>query len=147
MKKRTLLLKISSIVISLALIAAMALCMTSCGKEEPAPAATSQSGAKVVGEGATQFKFSVTYEDGKTDDFTVNTDQAMLGDALLDVGLISGSESEYGLMVDTVNGVKLVWETDNAYWALYIGEEYAQTGVSSTPVTAGGEYSFRYTKG
>ena len=144
---RNLILRISAVIISLALIAAMALCMTSCGKDDTAPAASTATEVKELGEGATQFKFSVTYADGKVDDFSVKTDKTTLGDALLEVGLIAGSESEYGLMVDTVNGVKVVWDTDKAYWALYIGEEYAQTGVSETPVTAGGEYSFRYTKG
>ena len=147
MKKRNLILRISAVIISLALIAAMALCMTSCGKDDTAPAPSTATEVKEVGEGATQFKFSVVYANGKTDTFTVNTDEAMLGDALLKLDLIAGTDSEYGIYVDTVNGVKVVWDTDKAYWALYIGDEMAQTGVSSTPVTAGGEYSFRYTKG
>ena len=148
MRKRNLFLKISALVISLVLIAAMALCMASCGKDNgssPAPSATAE--VKELGEGETQFNFYVVYEDGKTDTFSVKTDKATVGEALLDAGLISGSDSEYGLFVDTVNGVKLDWNTDGAYWALYEGDTMASEGVSSIPATEGAEYSFRYTKG
>ena len=149
MNKRSVTLKISSVVISIVLIAAMALCMTSCGKTaDPAdtssPAAT--VAAKEVGNGNTSFKFAVTYDDGKVENYTVKTDKTNVGDALLDAGLISGSDSEYGLMVDTVNGVKADYNTDKAYWAFYIDGEYAQTGVSATQIDANAEYSFVYTK-
>ncbi len=150
MKKRNFYLKISAVIITLTLIAAMALCMTSCGKTET-PTDTSSPvstvDAKVVGEGKTAFKFAVTYADGKTENYTVNTDKTTVGEALLDAGLISGSDSEYGLMVDTVNGVKADYNTDKAYWAFYINGEYAQTGVSATNISADATYSFVYTKG
>ena len=151
MEKKKLLLRFSSVVISLVLIAAMALCMTSCGKTDTvedtsSPAQVTTAGPKELGTGATSFAFSVTYADGAVDEFVINTDKTTLGDALLEVGLISGSESEYGLMVDTVNGVKADYNTDGAYWALYIGSDYATTGVDQTEITAGAAYSFVYTK-
>jgi len=34
------------------------------------------------------------------------------------------------------------WEAEKAYWAFYIGEEYAQTGVDATDIVADTEYSF-----
>lgn len=149
MKKRNFYVKISAVIITLALIAAMAFCMTSCGKTEtPEDTSSPVSVAEVkeVGEGNTAFKFAVTYADGKTENYNVKTDKTTVGDALLDAGLISGSDSEYGLMVDTVNGVKADYNTDKAYWAFYINGEYAQTGVSATDITADAEYSFVYTK-
>ena len=149
MKRRNLTFKISLAVISFVLIAAMALCMASCGKTET-PADTSSPAqtvtAKEIGTGDTSFKFAVTYDDGKTENYTVKTDKSTVGDALLDAGLISGSDSEYGLMVDTVNGVKADYNTDKAYWAFFINGEYAMTGVSATEIANEAEYSFVYTK-
>ena len=44
------------------------------------------------------------------------------------------------------NGIKADYTADGAYWALYIGEEYARTGVDTTPITDGQTYKFVYTK-
>lgn len=43
---------------------------------------------------------------------------------------------EWGLYVKTVDGVTAD-DSAHQYWALYIGNEYAQTGVDSTPVNDG----------
>ena len=151
MKKRNLILKVSSVVISLALIAAMAFCMTSCGKsgtveDTSSPVSEVKAEETVLGTGATQFKFKVTDQSGKTENYLINTDKTVLGDALCEVGIISAEENESGF-VTTVNGVTLDWNTDQAYWAFYVGDEYAQAGVNATEITADGEYSFVYTKG
>ena len=45
-------------------------------------------------------------------------------------------------MVTSVNGITADWEAEKAYWAFYIGEEYAQTGVDATDIVADTEYSF-----
>jgi N-acetylmuramoyl-L-alanine amidase len=60
--------------------------------------------------------------------------------ALLELGLIAGDESDWGLMVTTVNGITADWDTEQAYWAFYINGEYAQTGVDSTDVVADAVY-------
>ena len=44
--------------------------------------------------------------------------------------------------VRSVNGITADWEAEKAYWAFYIGEEYAQTGVDATDIVADTEYSF-----
>ena len=152
MKKRNFYLKISAVIMTIMLIAAMALCMTSCGKDgittdTSSITETANAEAITIGEGKTSFNFTVTYADGKVDKFIVNTDADNVGDALLNAGIISGSDSEYGLMVDSVNGVKADYSVDKAYWAFYINGKYATTGVSATAVTADAEYAFVYTKG
>lgn len=144
MKKRNLFVRISAVLITLALIAAMALCMTSCG-EKDASSSTPKSQSGAVTESKTEFKFTVKYQDGKEESFDIKTDKKTVGEALLDEGLISGSDSEYGLLVDTVNGVRADYTKDKAYWAFFINGEYANTGVSSTDIEAGAEYSFVYT--
>ena len=96
-----------------------------------------------IGEGETEFAFEVVLEDGSTTLFHVMTDETTVGAALLDLGLIEGDESEYGLYVKTVNGVTADYDTDGKYWAFYIDGEYASTGVDSTDIVPGSTYSFK----
>ena len=94
------------------------------------------------GEGAKTFSVEVKVgEDSVT--FTVNTDKDNVGDALIEEGLIEGEEGAYGWFVTKVDGEFHNWDDDGKYWALYIDGEYAMTGVSSTPVTAGTTYTFK----
>lgn len=84
---------------------------------------------------------------GESHNYTISTGSDNLRDALEGENLISGSETGYGLMVDTVCGIRADYSKDGAYWALYIGENYAMTGVDDTKLTDGGVYKFVYTKG
>lgn len=65
---------------------------------------------------------------------------------LLAEGLIGGDEESSGLYT-IVDGESASWEEDQAYWALYEGEEYAQQGINDTPVVDGGSYTLVYTLG
>lgn len=112
--------------------------------------ATEQTDAKtdatVLGEGQTVFTFNVTDADGNETNFEIHTDKETVGDALLELNLIAGEDSEYGLYVKTVNGITADYDKDQTYWAFYVNGEYAQTGVDSTNVTAGDTYSFKVEK-
>ena len=55
-----------------------------------------------------------------------------------------GSDSEYGMMVEVVNGEQAIYAEDNAYWAFYVNGEYGNYGVDSQPVTDGDTYSIVY---
>lgn len=101
---------------------------------------------KTYGEGATSFTFVVTDKDKNTVTVTVNTDEQTVGAALVALNLVSGSTSEYGLMVDTVNGITLDYNKDGMYWSFYINGEYAMTGVDATTLEAGATYAFRVEK-
>lgn len=90
---------------------------------------------------------TVVHKDGAEKRFTYSTEEAYLGTVLLAEGLIEGEDGAYGLMVSAVDGETADWNVDRSYWALYIGEEYATTGVDSTPVTDGGTYRLVYTIG
>ena len=96
-----------------------------------------------VGEGKTAFTVEVVQLDGTSIKFTVNTDKATVGEALLDLGIVAGDTTEYGLYVMTVNGVTLDYDADGAYWAFYINGEYASTGVDSTNIEAGATYTLK----
>ena len=99
----------------------------------------------VKGEGATVFYFTVRNVDKTVTRFEIHTDKTTVGEALLELGLIEGTPSDYGLYVTSVNGIPADWDTEQAYWAFYIGEEYAQTGVDSTEIVAGTTYTFEKT--
>ena len=95
--------------------------------------------------GSKAYTVTVVHKDGTVKDFAYRTDAEYLAEALLEEGLVSGEESQYGLTIITVDGEDAVWETDNAYWAIWIGEEMAMTGASEIPVYDGSTYKLEYT--
>ena len=97
-------------------------------------------------QGSKTFTVEVVHSDGSSKTFTYHTDEEYLGPVLLAEGLIAGEESQYGLTVITVDGEDAVWESDGAYWALFVGEEYGTTGVDTTPVNDGDSFKLVYTK-
>lgn len=97
--------------------------------------------------GGKEFTVLVVHKNGEEKQFSYATEEEYLGTVLLAAGLIQGEEGPYGLMVSAVDGETADWNADQSYWALYIGEEYATTGVDMTPVTDGGEYKLEYTIG
>jgi len=110
-------------------------------------AATSENNpgnAQNIGEGATVFKFEVTDSNEKISVWNVHTDEETVGAALLEAGLISGDESEMGLMVIYVNGERADFAEDGAWWALYIDGEMAMAGVDSIDIEEGVTYAFIY---
>ena len=96
--------------------------------------------------GKKAYTITVVHSDGSEKEFRYTTDEEYLGDALVAEGLIAGDITEFGLTIVTVDGEDAVWDTDSAYWALYVGEEYATTGISSTPVNDGDSFKLEYTK-
>lgn len=97
-------------------------------------------------EGAKGYTFTVVNAEGTEKKYELRTDEEMLGAALLNEKLIAGEDSEYGLFVKTVDGIT-VDDANMEWWALYIGDEMAMTGVDATPVEDGGVYAFRLTAG
>ena len=70
----------------------------------------------------------------------------MVGDALLEEGLVEGEDGAYGLYVKKVNGILADYEVNQTYWAFYINGEYAMSGVDITPVEDGATYAFKVEK-
>ena len=98
-------------------------------------------------EGKKAYTVTVIHGDGSTKEYHYTTEEAYLGDALVAEGLLQGDITEYGLTVHTVDGEKASWEENQSYWALFIGEEYATTGVSQVPVNDGDSFRWEYTIG
>lgn len=101
---------------------------------------------QVLGEGNTIFPLSVVDGEGQETLFEIHTDKATVGEALLELGVISGDEGEFGLYVKTVNGITADYDVDQTYWALYINDEYAMTGIDQTRIAEGDSYSLRVEK-
>ena len=95
--------------------------------------------------GSKSITVDVVHADGTSKTFTYQTDAEFLGEVLQSEGLVQGTESDYGLYITTVDGEEAVYENDGAYWAFYVGEDYASQGVETTPVEDGATYSLVYT--
>ena len=159
--------KLLSLILSMMLIVAMAFSMTACGdnntnKEDPVGTegqiqagetesdvqseSDAQTGSAVLGEGATVFTFVVVDGEGNETTFEIHTDKTTVGEALLEVELIDGEDSEYGLYVKSVNGIVADYNVDGTYWAFYINGEMAMSGVDTTDIEEGATYSFKVEK-
>ena len=100
-------------------------------------------------EGSKAVSLAVVAEDGKDTTYDAKTDALVLKelmDELKDDGFsYGGTESEYGLMVDTINGVRADYTLDGAYWSFYVNDEYCNYGISEQPVNDGDAFSIVYT--
>lgn len=102
-------------------------------------------------EGSKSVTLTVVNKDGEKKEYQIKTDAEYLQEAMDDAkeeGLTySGEDSEYGLMVDTVNGEKAVFEEDGAYWGFSVNGEYCNYGISEQPVADGDTFEIAYTVG
>jgi hypothetical protein len=99
-------------------------------------------------EGAKTLTIEVTDNNAETTTYEVHTDAEYLRQAMEETeGLtFSGTESaEYGMMVDTVNGLTADYSKDSSYWAFYVDGEYCNYGIDSQPVNDGETYQIVYT--
>ena len=97
-------------------------------------------------EGSKNIVIEVKDSEGKVTTYEVITDAEFLRQAMDEAeGLTyEGTDSEYGMMVEVVNGEQAIYAEDNAYWAFYVNGEYGNYGVDSQPVTDGDTYSIVY---
>jgi hypothetical protein len=107
--------------------------------ESEAPAATEEGGSKNI-------VIEVKDSEGNVTTYEVSTDAEYLRQAMDETdGLTySGTDSEYGMMVEVVNGEQAIYAEDNAYWAFYVNGEYGQYGIDSQPVNDGDKFSIVY---
>ena len=148
--QKTTFKKVLSLLIAVVLIAAMALLATGCdGNKTTDTSSTTPTSsveatnATTLGEGASSFDFVVEGVDGKQKNYVIKTDKTTVGEALLELELIKGEDSEYGLYVKTVDGTTLDYDKDGKYWAFYVNGQYATAGVDSTQIAAGETYMFK----
>ena len=127
------------------LIVVMALCITGCSDQktqEPQNPVTQLTGGE-IGEGSNQFTFIVVDQEKNTTEFEVHTNKEIVGEALQELNLIAGEMGDYGLYVKVVNGITVDYDKDGKYWAFYVNDSYAMSGVDTTPIVEGEVYSFK----
>ena len=145
--------KVSSFILCMVLMVAMALSTVGCNGSKNSGAASGAEGTQAgvdvqreggeLGEGSKEFALTVTDKDGNETQFTIHTDKETVGEALQELDLIDGEEGEYGLYVKTVNGITADYDADGVYWAFYIKDEYAASGVDVTQITEGDSYALK----
>lgn len=135
MRKNRLLKTALLICLCLVLTAATVLSMTACKKDDPNERDTPVS-----------FTLKVVDLDGNETTKVIETKKWTVGAALLDEEIISGEEGQYGLYIKSVNGITADYDKDKTYWAFYIGEEYAMTGVDKTEIVDGTTYTLKVEK-
>lgn len=140
--KKTQIRNLLSFILCIVLVAAIALMTSECN-DNANQDALSSTAADTVSKSEVKFTFVVVDTEGKETSFEISTNKTIVGEALLDEGLIAGEDSAYGLYVKTVNGITLDYDTDGKYWAFYINGEYGMTGVDATEIVAGDTYCFK----
>ena len=142
--------KLLSLILCIVLIAATALFTTGCSDNSDASADSTtvilQENGCVLGEGDTEFDFTVVDAEGNEISCTILTNEETVGAALLNLGLIAGEDSEYGLYVKSVNGITADYDKNGTYWVFYENDQYAMAGADTTAIVPGTEYSFRVEK-
>ena len=114
--------------------------------DQAADVAAATASADEAAEGSKNIIIEVKDSEGNVTTYEVTTDAEFLRQAMDEAeGLTyDGSDSEFGMMVEVVNGEQAIYAEDNAYWAFYVNGEYGNYGIDSQPVTDGDTYSIVY---
>ena len=98
-------------------------------------------------EGSKSITIEVVNKAEASTKYQLKTDAEYLRQAMEEAeGLtFSGTESEYGMMVDTVNGETADYSVDSSYWGFYVNGEYCNYGIDTQPVADGDAFSIVYT--
>lgn len=100
---------------------------------------------KEFGKGAKTIEVEVKVEEQSVT-FTIHTDAATLGEALMEHKLIEGEDGPYGLYVKKVNGMTADYDVNQRYWSFCKDGEYLMTGADATSIADGEHYEIVYAK-
>ena len=89
----------------------------------------------------------VVHKDQSVNRFPLQTDEEFLGALLLSEGIVTGEAGQFGLYILEADSERADFTLDKAYWALFIGEDYATQGADVTPLQDGATYRLVYTLG
>ena len=137
-------------VLALLLVAIALFSFASCGKEEIPDGSLWENALYTEDtdfvQGEKHLGMLITAGD-KTIVFNIYSDAETVGEALMENGLVEGTDGQFGLYISHVNGMKAVYEEDGAYWAFHNRDgELMSTGVDMTELHDGDVYELRYTK-
>ena len=89
---------------------------------------------------------TVIDDEGESTVFTITTTKTTLRGALEQEKLVEGDESDYGLYVKVVNGLRADYDKDKAYWSFSKDGADLMAGIDSTVITDGDRYEITYVK-
>lgn len=103
-------------------------------------------GAKPVA-GSKAITIEVVNKAQESTVYELQTDAEFLRQAMEEAeGLtFSGAESEFGIMVDTVNGERADYTLDGAYWSFTVNGGYSKYGIDTQPIMDGDAFGIIYT--
>ena len=145
--------KVSALLVALVML----ITLTACKEEAKIPEEKAEATATLwdvayysedteLGEGANTIIVKVTAEE-KSVVFTIHTDAGNLADAMMTHSLVDGEDSQYGLYIKTVNGIRADYELDDGYyWSVNKNGELLMTGAESEKISDGAQYEFIRTK-
>lgn len=100
-------------------------------------------------EGAKAIEITVVYEDKSEDAYEFSTDAEYLEQAMDEAkayGMTyTAEDGPYGAMVEAVNDITADYDTNQAYWAFYVNDEFCNYGISEQPVNDGDSFRIEYT--
>ncbi len=133
--KKTPVITVLSMVVCIALIAAMALTTTGCSTTNPSVSAADKT-----------FTLLVVDANGAESSKTITTDKKTVGEALLHLGIVQGEDGPYGLYIKTVNGITADFDKDGQYWSFYVNGQYASKSADMTDIVDGATYALKVEK-
>ena len=100
-------------------------------------------------EGTKNVEVTVVSKDEATKSYETKTDAESLKQVMDELEAqgftYGGTESDFGFMVDTVNGETASFEEDGSYWGFFVNGEYANYGIGEQPVADGDKFEIKYT--
>ncbi len=99
-------------------------------------------------EGSKSIIIEVINKSKEETKYELKTDAEYLRQAMEEAdGLeFSGTEGDYGMMVDTVNGERADYNLDGAYWSFYVNDDYCNYSIDDQPIQDGDKFQIVYTK-
>ena len=98
-----------------------------------------------LGNGDKKIEVEVKAED-KSVLFNIHTNKETLADALTELELISGDNSEYGIYIKQVNGITADFDIDKSYWSISKDGSPLAQGADSVKISDNEHYEFTYIK-
>ena len=97
-----------------------------------------KAGEKTIG-------LTVVFSQDNQKEYKIHTDAENLGDALKEEKLVDGTQGEYGLYIETVDGVTAD-ASNQEWWCITKGGETLNTSADLTPIADGEHYELTLSK-
>lgn len=96
--------------------------------------------------GAKTVIFEVVSRDGTSKEYTLETDELYLGDALLEADLVTESEHSSGFYT-SIAGQTALWSDNESWWCISKDGVDLTVGMNEQPIEDGEHYEATFTSG